>query len=72
MQRLLHEGGQDLSFQDECVLMPACPNFRFFPVPLARKPVSIRFGVCAVGAAARAAGGMSEYGEYPKVPSRLF
>ena len=28
-------------------------------------PFSIRFGVSAVGAAARAAGGMPEYGEYP-------
>jgi hypothetical protein len=32
MQKLLHEGGQDLGFQDECVPMPACPKFRIFRV----------------------------------------
>ena len=39
MQKYLREGEQDLGFQDECVPMPACPKFRFFPVPSARKPV---------------------------------
>jgi hypothetical protein len=33
-----------------------------------QNPFSIRFGTFAVGAAARAAGGMPEYGEYPLVP----
>ena len=49
--------------------MPACPNFRFF-----RGAVGSQFrfpsdlALPRVGAAARAAGGMPEYGEYPQVP----
>ena len=69
MQRLLHEGEQDLGFRGRCVAMPACPNFRFF-----RGAVGSQFrfpsdlALPRVGAAARAAGGMPEYGEYPQVP----
>ena len=65
MQRLLREGEQDLGFRDGCVPVPACPKVIFlqprFPSDLA---------LPRVGAAARAAGGMPEYGEYPQDPSR--
>ena len=69
MQKYLREGEQDLGFQDGCVPMPACPNFRFFRGAVgsqSRFPSDL--ALPRVGAAARAAGGMPEYGEYPQVP----
>ncbi len=65
---MLREGGRDLG-DDECVPMPARPKFRFFPGAVGIKPGFHPIGTFAVGAAARAAGGMPEYGEYPRYPS---
>jgi hypothetical protein len=62
----------NLDFQDGCVPATACPNVWMFlvvPIPMFPRrrwlanPFSIRFP--RVGAAARAAGGMTDYGEYP-------
>jgi hypothetical protein len=67
MQRLLREGEQDVNFRNWCV---AClSKFEFFSrCRCLANPVSARFGVSAVGAAARAAGGMPDHGECPQVP----
>ncbi len=66
MQTLLREGGQDLDRLDGCVSHASLSKFQIFSrCRWLANPFSIRFGVSAVGAAARAAGGMPEYGEYP-------
>ena len=75
MQRLLREGGMNLDFQDGCVPAPACPKFgcffsssksqRFLVAVGSRTRSPSPLAFPRVGAAARAAGGMTEYSEYP-------
>ncbi len=68
-QKLLREGGQDLGFRDECVPMPACPKFRFFPVAVGSQtpfPSGLAFPRLVRRHVRRA---VPEYSEYPRYPS---
>jgi hypothetical protein len=68
MQKLLHEGENDLGFRDECVPTPARQNLKFSPFARETRsasPSGLAFPRLVRRHVRRA---VPEYGEYPQVP----